>query len=108
MSAIQKLSRLNEYRIGPEPNGIRVCMKYDEEIEPRQVWIKVWAPGGEYAIGEHVSCRDFQAQSRGPGAANVSECTLCGHMSRDAAEMATHLRLIHRVAVGVSLEKLAA
>ena len=40
MSRAQKLSRLNEYKVGPELDGIRACIDCGQEIKPLQVWLK--------------------------------------------------------------------
>ncbi len=108
MGTAQIPSRLNQYKVGPEPDGIRVCITCGHEIGQRQVWLKVWTPGSEYAVGIHAGCRDVQSQQRGPEAAKFNECSLCGHMTKDTAQMAVHFRLVHRLAFGVSLDRLAA
>src|SRR5512135_86134 len=79
--------RVTEYRTGPEPGGICICIKCGKPIEPLQAWMKEWAPGGDYAVGVHVSCA---AQ---PWA---HTCNLCGYGTDNKLTAIQHLDAAHR------------
>lgn len=83
--------RLTEYKAGPEPGGIRFCCKCGGEIAERDLWLKEWAPDGEYAVGMHVTCA-LQDRPR------VGACSLCGRTLRAGPFAALHFCLAHGLA----------
>ena len=45
-----------EPKIGPEPQGIKYCLRCLEPIEPGDHWRKISRGGGACAVGLHDRC----------------------------------------------------
>ena len=107
MAKAQKLPRIDEYWLCPEADGVEMCVRGGQVIQPGQPWRKTWAPGDEYAVGTYTTCMRIR-QRKWVQAATYAECCLCGYLAKDAAGMAIHFRLIQHAAFGVSLDALMA
>jgi hypothetical protein len=92
---VRKLSWVNDYKFGPEPDGTRYGIECQGKTQPGQLWLKEWAPNREYAIGRHWGCISHNDDHN--TRPSVREYCLCGGLSRNAREAALHFRLIHRI-----------
>jgi hypothetical protein len=99
--------RLTEYMVGPEPGGIRECIRCGKPIRRGEMWVKRWAPGGAYSVGTHAAC---EAQSAAKSRTyELRACSLCGYTARDGeGAMAGHLAIWHRIRDVAALIRLAA
>jgi hypothetical protein len=88
---VNRVPRITEPKVGPEPGGIRMCIKCSRPIAPGQPWTKVHAPGGDYAVG---MCNGCLAQTLQPLA---YRCNQCGYGSNDKLTMIVHLGAAHAV-----------
>jgi hypothetical protein len=103
MRKANKLPRTTEYKQGPEPEGIRVCIKCQQPIEASELWLKEWAANREYAVGVHVTC----AIRDEPGKRRFRDCGICGHqLLENEAAAALHLLFCHKIKYGVDLQLL--
>lgn len=51
-----------EPRIGPDPHGIRYCMRCMEPIKPGEHWQRIDRGRGAVAVGVHNRCRVYEVQ----------------------------------------------
>lgn len=93
-----KIPRLTEYRTGPEPGGIRFCVKCGEAIQPGQPWLKEWAEGMEYAVGVHTACAVGAGRHY-----HIHTCGACGYGTDDRLSAIEHQVSIHSITAPAAL-----